>query len=59
MRPSFYCLIHFYKRVFAPELQPPGWVTTTFGTPGLASSELGLASARLAATDMVSSGNTT
>ena len=40
----------------ALEQQPPGWVTTTFGTQGLASLVLGLASARLAATAMVSPG---
>ena len=43
-------------RVCARALEPPGWVTTTFGTPGLASLVMGLASARLAETAMVSSG---
>ena len=43
-------------RVCARELLPPGWVTTIFGIPGLASLELDLASARLAAMAMVLSG---
>ena len=43
-------------RVCVRALEPPGWVTTTFGTQGLASLVVGLASARLAATAMVSSG---
>ena len=43
-------------RVCARELLPPGWVTTIFGIPGLASLELDLASARLAAMTMVLSG---
>ena len=36
--------------------QPPAWVTITFGTPGLASQELSLTSAKLAAAVLVLSG---
>ena len=36
--------------------QPPAWVTITFGTPGLASPELSLTSAKLAAAALVWSG---